>query len=132
MSQNVTNVTTKKLSPKQKNAIPHILNTSSLEEAAKKSKVSRMTLKRWMDQPHFKKIINTRRDEIFQEAMTLLKGASKDAVLKLMVLLKSKNPNTARLSAIALLKYSVRADEQMDILERIEKLEEFIENRLVS
>jgi len=132
MSKNLTQTKQNRLTPGQSRAIPFILSSPSLEIAAKKSKVSRDTISRWLRKPHFKERLDAKREELFHIAMERLKILSDKAILKLGSLIDSKHEGIARLASKDILHYSFKATETQDILDRIERLEEIIEKRYVS
>ena len=129
MSQNELK---KRLSPRQLETIPIILATASISEAVKQSKVARITIRRWLEQPLFKKTIEEKRQELFEAGLNRLKASTDKASLVMIALLESKDENVRRLTAKDILNFALKALETQDLVDRIEKIEEILESRLVS
>ena len=115
------------LSATQLKAIRCILESNSIEEAARKAKVSRGTIYNWMKEEIFHECLMKERNAIFTETLDLLKQASRKAVIELINLLRSKNETTRRLAAKEILCLSLRATELRDIEERLREIEQIVE-----
>jgi transposase len=118
-----------KLTPNQLRAISYILESSSIEEAARKAKVSRGTLYNWMKEELFHEKLTEERTAIFNESLGLIKQATREAVNVLVDLLKCKNETTRRLAAREILGFSIRITEIKDIEERVSKVEQIVEQK---
>lgn len=118
-----------KLTPNQLRAISYILESSSIEEAARKAKVSRGTLYNWMKEELFHEKLMEERTAIFNESLGLIKQATREAVNVLVDLLKCKNETTRRLAAREILGFSIRITEIKDIEERVSKVEQIVEQK---
>ena len=113
-----------KLTAAQMRAISYILECNTIEEAAKKSRVSRGTLYNWLKQECFKSRLEEERKAFFEEALNLLKASTKKAAETLIQLLDSNDRTTKRLAAIALINFGIKAAEIIELEERVTVLEE--------
>jgi len=118
-----------KLRGKQLKAIAEILETGSMEEAARRSGVSKTTLYEWMKQEPFRKRLEEARAEVFNEGLGIIKAGTSKAARKLIELLDSRNENTRRLTAQEILALSLKISETQEIERRLERLEELLEAR---
>lgn len=118
-----------KLTPNQLRAISYILESSTIEEVARKAKVSRGTLYNWMKEELFHEKLMEERTAIFNESLGLIKQATREAVNVLVDLLKCKNETTRRLAAREILGFSIRITEIKDIEERVSKVEQIVEQK---
>jgi len=117
------------LTSTQLRAISYILESNSIEEAARKAKVSRGTLYNWMKEELFHEKLMEERTAIFNESLGLIKQATREAVNVLVDLLKCKNETTRRLAAREILGFSIRITEIKDIEERVSKVEQIVEQK---
>lgn len=130
MRQNKTEK--KVLSAKQLRAIPFILMADSIDGAAKDAKIGRDTINRWLKQPLFKNTIEEKRQELFEAGLNRLQAATDKAARTIIALLDSDDETTQRLSAKDILNFALKAIETQDLEERIERIEELLEKRLIS
>jgi len=114
------------LTSTQLKAIGYILDSSSIEEAAKKAKISRGTVYNWLKDHNFKKILERERNTLFFESLSLLKQANIKAARTLIDLLESRDESTRRLAAKEIINMSLKIAELKDLEERIGKIEEII------
>lgn len=114
------------LTSTQLKSISYILESSSIEEAARKAKISRGTVYNWLKDNNFKKILERERDALFFESLSLLKQANIKAARTLIDLLESTDETTRRLAAKEILSVSLRITEIRDFEERISRIEEII------
>ncbi|HEY7184456.1 MAG TPA: hypothetical protein VIC84_23670 [Blastocatellia bacterium] len=77
MAQNGTD---RKLTPRQERAIEALLETSSVSEAAKVSRVGRRSLYRWLADPGFLAALREARAKVFDRTIEALSVAAKLAV----------------------------------------------------
>ncbi len=118
-----------KLTPKQLRAISCILESSSIEEAAKKAKVSRASIYNWLKNEKFKEILKKERDALFVESLEVLRQATRKAANVLINLLKSNDETTKRLAAKEIINLTLRTTEIWDLEERMSKIEEIVEQK---
>jgi len=131
MKHNVTE-SGKTLSPKQSRAIPFLIEASSIEEGAKIAGVSRVTVYRWMAEAAFKKRLEDERQRTFEESLNRLKGATGQAIDKLVELIGSDEKNISRLAAQSVLSFAFKTSEVQDLEARITHIEEILETRMIS
>ena len=115
------------LTQNQQKAIRAILEANSIEEAAKKARISRSTIYNWLKDEHFKECLERERKALFEEGLSALKGAAAKAAKTLIELLESKDRNTRRLAAKEIINFAIKAVETRELEERIIKLEELLE-----
>ena len=132
MGQNKAVTEKKSLTAKQLKAIPFILTADSIDGAAKEAKIGRETIYRWMKQKHFKEKIEQKRQELFEEGLNRLRAATDKAAITMIALLDSDDETSRRLAAKDILSFALKAIETQDLEERIERIEEILEKRLVS
>jgi len=131
--QNVTNIEKETLTPRQSKAMALILEGQlSMESIAEKTGIRRMTLHRWTKREYFKKKLEQKRQEIFEEGLNSLKAAMDKAAKKLIELLDSKDENIRRLTAKEILNFALKSFETEDLEKRISAIEEILEKRFVS
>jgi len=118
-----------KLTGKHLKAIAEILAAGTMEEAARRSGVSKSTLYEWMKQEPFYKRLEEARAEVFNEGLGIIKAGTSKAARKLIELLDSRNENTRRLTAQEILALSLKISETQEIERRLERLEELLEAR---
>lgn len=118
-----------KLTSNQLRAISCILESSSIEEAAKKAKLSRTTIYFWLKDQTFKARLEKERDILFYEHLNLLRQAAGKATKVLIYLLKSEDETTRRLAAREILSQSLRITEIRSLERRISWLEEVVEQK---
>jgi hypothetical protein len=119
-----------KLSAKQLELIQLLCGGLAIEAASRKAKIARSTAFRWLQDPVFKKTLNQTKAEIFDQAIGLLKAAGLAAARELVMLLKSENENTLRLTAGAILEINFRIREEEEITSRLSRLEKIIRRNL--
>jgi len=115
------------LTSTQLRAISCILESNSIEEAAKKAKVSRGSIYIWLKDVNFRERLHQERDALFSESLELLKQATGKAVKELINLLNSRDETTRRLAAREILSQSLKITEIRDLEERITKVEQVVE-----
>lgn len=118
-----------KLTPNQLRAIAFILESDSIERAAKKAKISRSSIYLWLKDKTFRARLEKERDVLFYEHLNLLKQAAGKAIKILIGLLKSEDENTKRLVAREILSQSLRITEIRSLERRISWLEEVVEQK---
>ena len=119
----------RELTERQRRAIPPILESQTIEAAARAAGISKTTLYEWMKQDPFRLELEASRAALFKEGMDALKGAAGKAARKLVELLDSRNENTRRLTAREVLALGMKIDETQRLEKRIEQLEEILAAR---
>lgn len=119
-----------KLTTTQMKAISCILDSNSIEEAAKKAKISRGSIYNWMKDENFKKRLQNERNVLFAESLDLLKQANLKAVEVLIKLLNSKDEKNQRLAAKEIINMSMKVAENRDFEIRISRIENLIRENI--
>ncbi len=112
------------LTTRQLLTINQILSSCSLEEARRKSKISKGTLYTWLKEEAFKAELSRQRNEITKEARFRLKSAISRAVDELVKLIDNEKADLKRLVCKDILDYAFKSIELEDIEARIDSLEE--------
>jgi len=116
----------KKLTNRQLLAISHIINSSSIEDASQKAKVSRATIYKWLKDEVFKTELKRQRDEALRSALDRLKGAITKAVEELIKLTGAQREEVRRLACNDIITHTLKSLEIEDIEQRLEKVERII------
>jgi len=119
---------TKSLTVNQEKAITAIIETGTIEGAAVKVGLSRQTLYTYLKDEPFKLRLEQERKVIFDEAVGLIKVATKKAAAGLIGLLDHRDPTVRRLTAKDILSFAIKAVEIHDLEERLERIEEKLVN----
>jgi hypothetical protein len=115
------------LTPKQEAAIFALLESQTLEDAAQSVGISRTSLWAWMKIEPFQTRLTDARAELFREGMSALKGSMSKAAAVLTKLMDSRSENVRRLAASAILALGLKANESLEIEERLSRLERIAE-----
>lgn len=119
------------LSANQQKAIAALLTCKNNEEAAGKVGITPRTLSRYLSEPEFK-------SEYQKAFSSLVEGATRQAqknlepavnTLKTLMEDKSQNGQIRVSAARSLLEYSMKLSERIDILERLDRLEESLKRK---
>ncbi len=86
------------LSKKQLAALPYLVSSPSLSEAARRASVHRVTLHRWLSDPQFRKELESAREDAADLARSELRGLMLKAAAVLAESLEDPSP-TIRLRA---------------------------------
>jgi catalase (peroxidase I) len=114
------------LSPNQQKAIAALLTSKSNEEAARQSGISPRTLSRYLSDPAFKAEYQKAFNGLVERATRQAQRNLTPAVSTLQEIMQDPEQNgQVRVSAArSLLEYSMKLSERVDILERLDELEE--------
>jgi len=104
-------------------ALAAILSTSSITEASKKAKLSETTLFRYLRDPEFQSAFRSARRDLVEAATGKIQQATTEAVETLTRNLHCEIPSAEIRAAQIILDAAYKGTELMDILERIEALE---------
>ena len=118
------------LTPKQEKALLAIIETGTIEGAAVKVGISRASIYNWLKEEPFKVRLDRERKIIFDEAVGLIKVASKRSAAVIVDLLSHKDPTTRRLAAKDLLSFAIKAVELGDVEDRLDRIEKALAGRL--
>ena len=115
------------LTPKMRRAIDALLTCRTQTEAAQKAGISRQTLRKYRKNPEFEAEYNEAARGVLEDAKTQAAaglGPAVDALIKIVI--DDEAQDTARVSAAkAVLEYSLRLCDYVDIARRLEKLEQY-------
>jgi transposase len=112
-----------KLSRKAEAAIVALLAHPTIPEAAKAAGVSETTLWRWLQREDFQKRYRDAQDKVFDGALGSLQGAMTEAVDCLRRNLDCGTPSAEVQAAKAILDFTLKARELLDITARVKELE---------
>lgn len=111
------------MTPKQAQAIAALLSHPTIIEAAASVDVGERTLRTWMGQPAFRAALRDMRGRLFESVACELVAAAKEAVACLRRNLDSENPIAEVMAAKAIMDYTLKSHEALDLDARIAKLE---------
>lgn len=120
------NLTEKKLTSKQRKAIPIILSAPSISEGCRKAGVSREAFYGWQRNPVFREEWTRQQNEAIDGAIHTLKASLTDAVTTLTALLKadgSMGEGTRLKASLAILESVFKVKELEEIEVRLAILE---------
>lgn len=117
------------LSRKQLRAIAAILDTPSMDAAAKRARVGRTTLYTWLRDPLFREEVTRRQGEVFDAALARLKCLVGDAVQGLGDLVGSADERVKRSACRDVLDVSLKVKELHEIEDRLAAIEATLQKR---
>ena len=117
-----------KVTNKEK-ALVALVESGSVAEAAEKSGLSKETLFRYLKDKEFLKEYREARRSIVETAVSEIQQASSEAVATLRKNLHCGNPAAENQAARLILDNSLRGIELIDVVERLEVLEDAIETQ---
>lgn len=112
-----------KLSPRQLQVLPHLLQSPSLEEAARRSGITPKQIHSWLKHPEFQEELKKQRNTIFCSALAILKTGTQKAVLTLISLLDDEDPRIRLIASEKVLSNAFKGVEFLDFEDRIAALE---------
>jgi hypothetical protein len=113
-----------KLTRKKEQALAALLGQPTLPAAAAEAGVSERTLRAWLRQPDFAEAFARARREYLQVAISRMQRAAGTATSKLLSLLDAPDDGVALRAALGLLDRAVKGAELLDVLARLERLEQ--------
>ena len=117
------------LTPRQLRAITAILETPSMDAAARRARVGRTTLYTWLHDPTFKDELTRRQSEVYADALARLKGLTGEAVEGLRGLIGAHSESVKRAACRDILDAAFKVQELNEIEERITALEDEVHER---
>jgi hypothetical protein len=120
----MSNETPQELTRNQLRAIPYLVSSRTIDEAAKKARVSRYQIYKWLDDPAFQDELKRQRDIVIKAALEKLQACVTEAVDTLSSLLSSKNENIRLRASQSIIDYTLKSIELQDLEKRISILEE--------
>ena len=124
MRQNATH-SKKKLSNKQLRAIPQLVSSKSVSEAAELAGVGRQTIHRWMNDPAFKEEYERQRDEVARYARSGMRTLMYKALTIQAERLDSDDPKERAQASKAIMDYdtkTARTHENQKVIDRLNNL----------
>ncbi|MBQ8891286.1 MAG: helix-turn-helix domain-containing protein [Bacilli bacterium] len=122
MYENVEEI--EKLNEKQENTINMLVLGKSVEEVAKELNLNINTIYRWKKSQKFKQALKVKQDTIFDEITSKLGIISIDALNVLYDLMNNATNENNKLKASMFILDKILQCQQLDILKRIDALEE--------
>jgi len=118
-----------KLTARQVKFLPVLLANPTYTAACQAGRVSRDTLYEWLKDPAFKAELHKQRDELVAQGFALLAQSVGKAVETLVGLLDGSDGRLKRLAAVSILSQHTKFRELDDLAQRIERIEERLEDR---
>ena len=115
---------------RQLQVLPHILATSTYEEAARRASISSKQIYKWLQDPLFRKELSKKRTEAYNQAIFILKTSSLKAVETLSSLLVDKDPRIRLSAADKILSHTLRGVEYLGFEERLSEVESRIDQAI--
>lgn len=115
-----------KITNKEK-ALAAMLECSSIADAAKKCELSQETLFRYLKEKEFVTDYRNARRQVVENSITQLQQASGEAVETLRRNLSCSSPQAEIRAAQIILESAVKGVELIDIIERLENIENAVE-----
>ena len=118
------------LNIKQRIAAGLLAAGHTIESAAREVGVNEKTVDVWKRRPDFKACITQAEDAIYAESMRLLKRTAKAAIVTLISCMSEKTSAYVRVQAArSLLEFAFEVNQHAEIEERMEVLEELVDER---
>lgn len=112
------------LTDRQRKAVPLVVASATVADAARRAKVARQTLHGWLAEDEFRAEVDRQREQVARQAYGLLKQNMTRAVETLAGLLDAKDPRIRRLAARDILTHALRLREHDELEAAIADLEE--------
>lgn len=117
------------ISPNQNRALCLLAAGYSAEEIAKSLGVSRRTIDNWKKLPNFKKLLREAIIKTYDSAIAELVCGSREAAIELKQIINDpETPRAVKVRAISVLLATAAKVKELELEERLESLEKFIEN----
>jgi hypothetical protein len=104
-----------KLSARQRRAIPLVLTSPTLEAGLKAAGIAKSTWWNWKGQQAFLRAVEAAEDASYAESLQRAKAAHLRAVDKISELIDHKDPRIALQASQALMAYSLKIVELIDV-----------------
>ena len=118
-----------KLSRKKEQAVAALLCQPTIQAAAAEAGVSERTLRGWLRQTDFAEAFAAARRQYLEVAVSRLQRGAGAATTKLLSLLDAPDDGVALRASLGLLDRAIKGVELLDVLERLEKLEQAAKGR---
>jgi hypothetical protein len=123
MNNYLQNSTNKELTDKQLESIPVIIAAKNYSQGIEQANISRSTFYSWLKTPEYKKELDFQKAQLIKQALSNLKTSTGKAVQVLIRLLDSDNEMIRLKTAITILEFTEKFQEQEEIIEKLNKLE---------
>jgi hypothetical protein len=118
-----------KLSRRQIKAIPFLVGSPTYTQGCEKAKINKATIYKWLKNPEFKVELDRQRNEIVEAAFGMIAQNIEKAVTTLVGLLDTSDNRVKRLTANDIINHFLKRRELVDLEERIERIEERLDER---
>ena len=115
------------LTQKQELALPHIVATQSIREGARAARISRATLKRWMDDPAFRAELEDQRKAAVALARNEFQALALKSIQTLAELIEHTDPRIRLSAARTTVQTAIKTGEIQDIRQRTAVIDDAIE-----
>ena len=114
------------MTPRQRKALQALLHQPTKEDAAFAADIDPSTLRRYLQQPEFRAAYDAACRELLEDAARQLKAGTESAIALARTLVEDKHEaaGTRLAAAKAVLDYSLKFDEIIDLERRLRALEE--------
>jgi hypothetical protein len=120
----VSNGHGEKRSRREEAAIAALLSEPTVEAAAAKAGIGFATLRRWLQEPGFRRLYQQARAGLLERVVATLLRLSTSAIVALGRNLTCGRPSVEVRAAEAILTQATRGVELLDLAERVEQLEQ--------
>ncbi len=110
------------LSDRQLAAIPYLVASTTIKEAAEAAKVHRVTLHRWMNDPEFRAEYDSQRKEASELAYSELRGLMLRGTFVLAESMEDPNPMVRLRATHVAMSLGIKANDLEDVGKRLERL----------
>ena len=117
------------LNNRQVKAIPILIGSDTLEDAARQTGISKNTLYTWMKKEEFNQAVSSARKKLLDKAMNKLMTVSMKAVITLENLLSAESEAVRRAAANDVLDHLIKYRELSEIENRLETVEKIVLER---
>ena len=117
----------RELTRKQELALPHIVATQSIREGARAARISRATLKRWMDDPAFRAELEDQRKAAVALARNEFQALALRSIQTLAELIEHPDPRIRLSAARTTVQTAIKTGEIQDIRQRTEIIADALE-----
>ena len=126
MTQNGTEIENSRLTRRQRFALRIVSEASSISEAARRAKIARRTLYRWLEDPHFRDELS----RIHHEAAELARQEAHGLMLQAVTVLAEAMNDPDKAIRLRASRYALTFSQQVVDAEKIKKQVEDLEDAL--
>jgi hypothetical protein len=111
------------MTAKQQKAIEALLSEPSIRQAAVLAGLGEKTIRRWLRCPEFSRAYQEARQQVFADALSDLRAATRDSVDALRKAVREETGALRVKAATTVLELSIRSAETLDFENRLKRLE---------